>query len=215
MATRQSAKDRKATGDEAAATTTPQVTEPSRPKKPWSVTETAAAIHITNPKAVARLEREVAAKQAGRSFGPPQPPTAVYKAPARVEGLPKLTPQATTVLEKRYMKKDMHGKLIEHPDMMFRRVAENLAEAEVLYNPAANKAAWAEEFYQVMATLDFLPNSPALANAGRELQQLSACFVLPVEDSLDKIFESVKNTALIHKTGGGTGLQLRTAAPCR
>ncbi len=213
MATRQSAKDRKAAGDEAAATTTPQVTEPSRPKKPWSVTETAAAIHITNPKAVARLEREVAAKQAGRSFGPPQPPVAVYKAPAQVKGLPKLTPQATTVLEKRYMKKDMQGKLIEHPDMMFRRVAENLAEAEVLYNPAANKAAWAEEFYQVMATLDFLPNSPALANAGRELQQLSACFVLPVEDSLDKIFESVKNTALIHKTGGGTGFSFGRLRP--
>ncbi|MBI2886826.1 MAG: vitamin B12-dependent ribonucleotide reductase [Chloroflexi bacterium] len=111
------------------------------------------------------------------------------------------------------MKKDLHGRVVETPDEMFRRVAWNLAQAELLYNPQADAAAWAEEFYQIMANLEFLPNSPALANAGRELQQLSACFVLPVEDSLDKIFDSVKHAALIHKTGGGTGFAFGRLRP--
>src|SRR5687768_13477351 len=188
-------------------------------KPTWSVEEVAQRININAPRVIARIEEEIAAKGEGRAvsraFLPvgAAPGTVVLKAPTKLRGKPKMTPQAVTVLEKRYMKKDMQGKLIEDPDGMFRRVARNLAEAELLYNPNADVNAWAEEFYQIMANLEFLPNSPCLANAGRELQQLSACFVLPVEDSLDKIFESVKHAALIHKTGGGTGFAFGRLRP--
>ncbi len=183
----------------------------------WSVAELAARVNIRG-RAVDRLIEEVAAKRAGVSVAPAEgvqiePGINIPAAPTRVAGDPKLTPQATTVLEKRYMKKDSQGKLVEHPAGMFRRVAHNLAENERFYNPRADVEAWAVEFYHLMASLDFLPNSPALANAGRELQQLSACFVLPVEDALDRIFDSVKHAALIHKTGGGTGFSFGRLRP--
>jgi ribonucleoside-diphosphate reductase alpha chain len=124
-----------------------------------------------------------------------------------------LSDNALTVLEKRYLKKDDNGAVIESPEDLFFRVAENIASAEKAFNSEANTELWTEKFYNLMVDLDFLPNSPTLMNAGRELQQLSACFVLPVGDSMDEIFTSVKNTALIHKSGGGTGFSFSHIRP--
>jgi ribonucleoside-diphosphate reductase alpha chain len=124
-----------------------------------------------------------------------------------------MSENALTVLQKRYLKKDDNGTVTETPEDLFFRVAENIASAEKKFAPDANVDLWTEKFYNLMIDLDFLPNSPTLMNAGRELQQLSACFVLPVGDSMDEIFTSVKNTALIHKSGGGTGFSFSHIRP--
>ena len=124
-----------------------------------------------------------------------------------------LSNTARTVLERRYLKRDDNGNVIETPEDMFFRVAENIAGAEKLFDPQAETHLHVEEFYELMVNLDFLPNSPTLMNAGRELQQLSACFVLPVGDSMDEIFTAVRNTALIHKSGGGTGFSFSNIRP--
>ncbi len=122
-----------------------------------------------------------------------------------------------TVLERRYLKKDDDGNVIESPKEMFQRVAAHIAMAEKTHDNADQVENFQEAFYNLMGSFKFLPNSPTLMNAGNELGQLAACFVLPIEDSLSDIFEAVKNAALIHKSGGGTGFSFSKLRPknCR
>ena len=143
----------------------------------------------------------------------------------------QLSDNARVVLERRYLAKAADGSLAETPEQLFRRVADNVAQAESLYSPTPQPednarttrprtsgrgtapTSWANRFYDLMTSLRFLPNSPTLGNAGRPLQQLSACFVLPIEDSMASIFDAVKQTALIHQSGGGTGFAFSRLRP--
>ena len=124
-----------------------------------------------------------------------------------------LSENAVRVLQRRYLRKDGKGKVIESPEQMFKRVAHHISRAEKKYNHASSMDKVEETFYKMMTEFRFLPNSPTLMNAGRRLGQLAACFVLPVEDSMEGIFDALKNAALIHKSGGGTGFSFSRLRP--
>lgn len=123
----------------------------------------------------------------------------------------QLSENALKVLQARYLLKDEKARIIETPEEMFRRVSHGVADAERLYNEDA--VYWEDKFYELMTSLKFLPNSPTLMNAGKPMGQLAACFVLPVEDSMKSIFDTLKNAALILQSGGGTGFSFSRLRP--
>ena len=124
-----------------------------------------------------------------------------------------LTKNARIVLERRYVRKNRKDQPVETPQQLFRRVAKAVSAADAKFDPKARVQDTESHFYEMMATLDFLPNSPTLMNAGRRLGQLAACFVLPVDDSIQSIFETLRHTAMIHQSGGGTGFSFSRLRP--
>ncbi|MBI0584167.1 MAG: adenosylcobalamin-dependent ribonucleoside-diphosphate reductase [Methanomassiliicoccus sp.] len=123
---------------------------------------------------------------------------------------PSFTANALQVLERRYLRKDENGRTVEDPDQMLRRVAADVAGVNERYGDRRGEE---EEFYNAMRSLEFLPNSPTLMNAGTEIQQLSACFVIPVEDSIESIYDAVKFGAMVQQTGGGVGYSFSRLRP--
>jgi len=131
----------------------------------------------------------------------------------RSKGL-ELSENGLRVLRARYLKKDERGRFAETPEELFRRVAGAVADAELIHGAdPATRSEWEDRFYRLMTSRRFMPNSPTLMNAGREMGMLSACFVLPVGDSINEIFDSIKHTALIQKAGGGTGFAFDELRP--
>ena len=161
--------------------------------------------------------RKTATARKTRNAIEPRPQSTRRAQSRRRSAFAPLSENARVVLERRYLARDGRGKVIETVDQLFRRVAHEIARAEAQFEPANRaKAAVADaerRFYDLISSLRFLPNSPTLGNAGRPLQQLSACFVLPVEDSIRGIFETLKDTALIHQSGGGTGFAFSRLRP--
>jgi ribonucleoside-diphosphate reductase alpha chain len=124
-----------------------------------------------------------------------------------------LSDTARRVLAARYLRRDGAGNVSESPDELFARVARAVAHAELLLGNAAAAAEWERRFCSALAARDFLPNSPALMNAGTPLGQLAACFVLPMEDTMEDIFGSLRAMALVQRTGGGTGFSFSRLRP--
>jgi ribonucleoside-diphosphate reductase alpha chain len=124
-----------------------------------------------------------------------------------------LSDNALTILQARYLRRDPSGQLVETPEELFRRVARAVAQAEAKWGEVAAVGKWEEKFLDALTNFDFLPNSPTLMNAGTSLGQLSACFVLAVEDSMESIFDSLKLMALIQQSGGGTGFSFSRLRP--
>ena len=125
----------------------------------------------------------------------------------------QLSENARRVLQARYLRRDAHGEVSETPDQLFARVARAIAHAELLLGDREQSAFWEERFYRLLTSLDFLPNSPTLMNAGTPLGQLSACFVLPVKDSMESIFSAIRDMALVQRSGGGTGFSFGRLRP--
>lgn len=125
----------------------------------------------------------------------------------------QLSENARRVLEVRYLRRNALGEIIESPEGLCHRVARAVSEAELLYGPPGEARLWEERFYEMLTSLDYLPNSPTLMNAGTQLGQLSACFVLPIEDSMESIFGTLRDAALIQRTGGGTGFSFSRLRP--
>jgi len=160
-------------------------------------------------------ERQPGTVEGAQAPVPEEEPSAMEAAVQAMRGRLPISDNALTVLTRRYLRRDRQGTPQETPEQMFRRVARNIAEvdAEKAWMGAKDPEATEDTFYRLMTEFRFQPNSPTLMNAGRDLQQLSACFVLPVGDSMEEIFESLKNTAIIHKSGGGTGFAFSRLRP--
>ena len=124
-----------------------------------------------------------------------------------------LTENARRVLENRYLVKDGEGRVVETPEELFRRVAKTVADVDAKYEGETVRAGREDVYFDMMASLKFMPNSPTLMNAGTRLGQLSACFVIPVNDSIREIFDAVSTMAAIHQTGGGTGFSFSRLRP--
>ena len=125
----------------------------------------------------------------------------------------RLSPNARRVLEARYLRRNTEGAIVETPERLFERVARAVAQAECRWGGGSQERFWRDTFQQLLYSLDFLPNSPALMNAGMSLGQLSACFVLPLDDTMESIFETLKQAALVQRTGGGTGFSFSKLRP--
>jgi len=125
----------------------------------------------------------------------------------------RLSTNAERVLASRYLRRDREGRIVESPDQLFERVSRSIADAELLTGNGRQAEVWLEEFHSLLTSFDFLPNSPTLMNAGTPLGQLSACFVLPIEDTMEGIFEALKQMALVQRTGGGTGFSFSRLRP--